>query len=126
MPLVITKDTVLQNIQDRIGKYGFVIENVTSFPAVYCEKESAFLKTLIRIYQRFTNDMTEPILMGGGTYARAIKNIIAFGPRFPGREETEHQKNEYILLEDLMKSAEIYAAAIQELATDATVNGAYE
>lgn len=126
MPLVITKDTVLQNIQDRIGKYGFVIENVTSFPAVYCEKESAFLKTLIRIYQRFTNDMTEPILMGGGTYARAIKNIIAFGPRFPGREETEHQKNEYILLEDLMKGAEIYAAAIQELATDATVNGSYE
>lgn len=103
-------------IHEMIGKYGFTIENVTNFPAVYIEKESPFLKTLMQIYQEFTGDMTEPILMGGGTYARTMKNTVAFGPRFPGREVTEHQKNEYILLDDLMLSAEIYVAAIRELA----------
>lgn len=117
MSLAATKDVVLEKIQETIGKYGFTIENVTNFPAVYIEKESPFLKTLMHIYQEFTGDMTEPILMGGGTYARTMKNTVAFGPRFPGREETEHQKNEYILLDDLMLSAEIYAAAIRELVT---------
>lgn len=118
MPLAATKELVLEKIQEKVGVYGYTIENVTNFPAVYIEKESPFLKTLMQIYRRFTDDMTEPILMGGGTYARAMKNIVAFGPRFPGREETEHQKNEYISLEDFIKSAEIYAAVIQELAME--------
>lgn len=114
-PLAATKELVLETIQERIKGYGFAIENVTNFPAVYLEKESPFLKTLMRIYRKHTGDRTEPILMGGGTYARAMKNVVAFGPRFPGREVTEHQKNEYISVEDFIKSAEIYAEAIQEL-----------
>lgn len=118
MSLAATKDMILERIRESIGKHGYVVENITNFPAVYLEKESPFLQTLMRIYQEFTGDMAEPILMGGGTYARTMKNTVAFGPRFPGREVTEHQKNEYILIDDFMKAAEIYAAAIQELATE--------
>lgn len=118
MSLATSKTEVLECIRQKIEPFGYKIENISSFGSVYLEKESPFLQTLMKIYRQFTNDNTEPILMGGGTYARAMKNIVAFGPRFPNREETEHQKNEYILVEDFMKSAEIYAVAIAEIATE--------
>lgn len=118
MSLSTAKAEVLECMQKKIKPFGYEIENVTNFSSVYLEKESPFFQTLVKIYRQFTDDYTEPILMGGGTYARAMKNIVAFGPRFPGREETEHQKNEYILIEDFMKSAEIYAATIVEIATE--------
>ena len=53
--------------------------------------------------------------MGGGTYARAMPNVVAFGPLFPGRKATEHMKNEYIPVSDLMDIKEIYKRAIKEL-----------
>ena len=56
------------------------------------------------------------MVIGGGTYARAMDHIVAFGPMLPGRELTEHQKNEYILREDLCRIREIYRAAMERLA----------
>lgn len=117
MSLATNKEQVLEEIQKKIHPYGFTIEHVTNFPSVYLEKDNPYFQTLLRIYRDATGDMTQPILMGGGTYARAIKNTVAFGPRFPGQEATEHQKNEYISVDNFVKCTEIYAAVIQELAT---------
>ncbi|HAE43136.1 MAG TPA: dipeptidase PepV, partial [Clostridiales bacterium] len=58
----------------------------------------------------------EPITIGGGTYARAMKNAVAFGPVFPGQEELAHQKDENISIENIRKLTEIYAHALFELA----------
>mgnify|MGYP003245128606 FL=1 len=41
---------------------------------------------------------------------------MAFGPMQPGRECTEHQQDEYILLEDLFQAGEIYRLTIEKLA----------
>jgi succinyl-diaminopimelate desuccinylase len=49
---------------------------------------------------------------GGATYARAMPNCIAFGPRFSHTPLTEHKPNEYMVLEDLYRAMEIYARAI--------------
>jgi len=54
--------------------------------------------------------------MGGGTYAKAMPNIVAFGPIFPGDEAVEHKPNEYVELDKLMKNAKIIAAAMYEMA----------
>lgn len=53
--------------------------------------------------------------IGGGTYARAMDNIVAFGPIFPWRQATEHMKDEHIYVEDLEKLVHIYAKAIARL-----------
>jgi len=53
--------------------------------------------------------------MGGGTYAKFMPHIVAYGPRFPGAPVIEHQPNEYIKIEDLILNAKIYAHAIYEL-----------
>ena len=77
------------------------------------------METLMEIYQKHTGDTeTPPIITGGGTYARAMKHGVAYGIKFPGEEATEHQKNEYIDLENMMKAAAIYAEAIVRLCSD--------
>ncbi len=59
---------------------------------------------------------SEPITIGGGTYARAMKNAVAFGPVFPGQEELAHQNDENISIENIIKLTDIYAHALFELA----------
>ena len=53
---------------------------------------------------------------GGGTYAKALPNILAFGPVFPGDEAREHKPDEYITVENLLKNTQIIAAAMYEMA----------
>ena len=53
--------------------------------------------------------------IGGGTYAKAMENIIAFGPVFPGEESREHQADEYIALDNIERLRRIYAQAFQNL-----------
>ena len=62
-----------------------------------------------------TGDLSEPIAIGGGTYARVMKNIVAFGPGFPGGANTEHEPNEYITVDDLYRMKAVYTAALQKL-----------
>ena len=67
-------------------------------------------------YQEYTHDYkSQPMAIGGGTYAKESRNTIAFGSHFPGREDHIHEANEKIHLEDLRKSISIYASAIDEL-----------
>ena len=56
------------------------------------------------------------ILIGGGTYAKSLPNILAFGPIFPGDEVREHKPDEFIEIPKLMKNAQIIASAMYEMA----------
>ena len=53
--------------------------------------------------------------IGGGTYAKSLPNIVAFGPIFPGDEVREHKPDEYMEIDRLVDNAVILAAAMYEL-----------
>ena len=57
-----------------------------------------------------------PITIGGGTYARAFNNAVAFGILMPGAEDVMHQANEYVDIDVLVKSVAIFSEAIYRLA----------
>ena len=82
---------------------------------LYVPEDNFMIKILRKVYEDVTEQKAELISIGGGTYARAIKNAVAFGPLFPGKEETAHQKDEYIEVDDLIQCTKIYAEAIYEL-----------
>lgn len=82
---------------------------------LYVPADNFMINILQKVYEDATGQKANLISIGGGTYARAIKNAVAFGPLFPGKEETAHQKNEYIEIDDLMMCTKIYAKAIYEL-----------
>ena len=85
---------------------------------VYMDKDGEVIKKMMSAYKEVTGDETQPQVMGGGTYARSMDNIVAFGPVFPGRDCTEHKKDEWIYVEDLEKAREIYKLAIEKLACE--------
>lgn len=80
------------------------------------KKDDPTATRLLQAYRDFTGDMSEPLIIGGGTYAKALPGFLAFGPVFPRTPNLCHQKNEYISCEDLLNSAKIYARAIYALA----------
>ncbi|WP_125152487.1 dipeptidase PepV [Clostridium rectalis] len=84
--------------------------------SLYVSPDSEFIKKLQKVYEEKTGEKAELICIGGGTYAKAMDNIVAFGPVFKGQPKVEHQPNEYIEIDSLMKSIQIMAAAICELA----------
>lgn len=110
-----TKEALIETIQKTVEPYGIRTELTYWCDSVFMDKDSDFVQTLMSVYQDVTGRIEEPLIMGGGTYARSMENIVAFGPVFPGRECTEHQANEYIYTEDLMKAKEIYYEAIRRI-----------
>ena len=101
-PVTYTAEQVEKAIKNSIVGEGVEFEITESQSPVYMDKDGDFIKTLVKIYQDETGRTEEAEVIGGGTYARAMNNIVAFGPCIPGQEMTEHQDNEYIYEKDLV------------------------
>jgi succinyl-diaminopimelate desuccinylase len=84
---------------------------------LYKDPNSELVKTLMNVYKKHTNDHeAKPINIGGGTFARAMPNCVAFGPHFLDKPTFIHQKNEFIGIDDLLLATIIYTEALYELA----------
>ncbi len=97
------------------AEHQFTANMKTHLGPHHVDSDSELVQTLQKIYQEHTGEEPELLAIGGGTYARALKNAVAFGPLFPGREDVAHQKDEYIMIDDLVKATAMYAQAIYEL-----------
>lgn len=115
-PVTKTLEEVRRGLAAALAPYGVALETDSSMKPVYMDKNGPVLQKLLAAYRAVTGDETsQPEVIGGGTYARAMDNIVAFGPMLPGREGTEHQKNEYILEEDFVLLEKIYHRALLNL-----------
>ena len=94
-----------------------LIETKNEMKPLYVPKDNFLVETLMKVYKEESGDQaSKPITIGGGTYARAMENAVAFGPMFPGQADVAHQKDEYISIEHLMRLTKIYSKALYELA----------
>ena len=83
---------------------------------LYIPADSDLVKILLKVYKAHTGIDGKPVCIGGGTYAKSLPNILAFGPIFPGDEVREHKPDEFIEIPKLMKNAQIIASAMYEMA----------
>ena len=83
---------------------------------LYIPADSELVKILLKVYKEHTGIDGKPVCIGGGTYAKSLPNILAFGPIFPGDEVREHKPDEFIEIPKLMKNAQIIASAMYEMA----------
>ena len=95
---------------------GFTLDSETHKAKLYIPADSQLVTSLMKVYKEQTGLDGEPKSIGGGTYAKSIPNLLAFGPIFPGDEIREHKPDEYISIDNLVKNAQIIAAAMYELA----------
>lgn len=116
-PVTMDANQVYDSIMPALDPYSLGIVKGKHEEPIYIPADDPMVLTLMDIYKRQTGDAeSRPLVIGGGTYARAMKNVIAFGARFPGEPELGHQKNEYISIDSLMRMTRIYAEAIYRLA----------
>ncbi len=93
---------------------GEIIIDGTHEPLFY-SVDSPLVESLTEAYREVTGDNAEPLVIGGGTYAKGINNTIAFGCAFQGKDYKIHNANEWCPIEDLIKQVEIYVAGILKL-----------
>lgn len=115
-PVTFNRAAVEGPIAAACAPYGITCRCTANEHPVYMDKNGKVVQAMVGIYREYTGDDSEPTVIGGGTYARAMPGIVAFGPMRPGRECTEHQKDEYLLVEDLLSAKEIYRKTIETLA----------
>lgn len=92
------------------------IDIIEDKPPHYVPVTAPLIKTLHKAYIKYTKDEASPLLtIGGGTYARAFKNMVAFGMMMPNQPEVAHEVDEYLIISHLITATAIYAEALYEL-----------
>lgn len=100
------------HLEDEKGK----IEILGVGEALFYPPESDLVKSLYGAYVEMTGDTEhKPEVIGGGTYAKAVPGIIAFGCEFPGEENHIHDANENVPIESIKAQICIYIQAILNL-----------
>lgn len=116
--------SVTYSFEEKITAAQMIVENqpftldvVRNSAPHYVPEDDELVKTLVDVYQKYTNDFSKVLSTGGGTYARVMKKGVAFGSLFPGEPDVAHQKDEFVVIDNLVTAAAIYAEAIVRLAS---------
>ena len=105
----------LAAVTEKLDLFGVPYEIVSHQAPLFHDKDSTLIRTLCGVYNEFTGRREPPIAIGGGTYARALKNGAAFGPEVEGEEVTIHQANEYVTVERVLLMLNVYKTALERL-----------
>ncbi|MDL2292142.1 dipeptidase PepV [Acholeplasma sp. OttesenSCG-928-E16] len=115
-PKGITANIITNKLAKTLEKFDLQVELERDQPLLYVDPNSDLVQKLMSVYVKHTNDKkAKPIVIGGGTFARAMPNVVAFGPHFLDKESFIHQKDEFIDLDDFFKAIAIYAESLYEL-----------
>lgn len=112
---VVFSDMIAQ-IQKCASEYNASVEVIKNLDYVYYDVNSPLIKTLMDVFKKHTNSDALPYTMGGGTFARVTKNIVAYGPGLGHSMNRAHQIDEACSISDLLDAVAIYAEAFYELA----------
>ena len=115
-PVTLPYDLVYPRLKRGFTLGGFTETEMTHAAALYIPKDSELIRRLLGVYEAETGEKAEPKCIGGGTYAKSMPNIVAFGPIFPGDEVREHKPDEYMETRRVIQNAEIIASAMKALA----------
>ena len=113
-PVTYTCDQMYQILREHTPQEFTIRPEHISEP-LFVPSDSTLVTTLMRVYNSEMKVNLEPLAIGGGTYSRCLPNCVAFGPLFPGEEQTIHMPNECVDLTNLRKMAELYLEAIYQL-----------
>lgn len=114
-PVFFDDKTISSTVQKRLAPAGFVMEPTHPSHPHHVPESSQLVTRLMDVYNSITGEKARPFAIGGGTYARHLKEGVAYGMLFPGDLELEHQADESIDLANFAKAARIYAYAIVAL-----------
>lgn len=114
-PVFFDDRTISATVAKRLAPAGLVLAPCEASHPHHVPESSELVQKLMAVYNGITGEQAKPFAIGGGTYARHLKEGVAFGILFPGEPELAHQADECIDLANYVKAARIYAYAIAAL-----------
>ncbi len=115
-PVTIELDHYRKQLMERAAEYGFRVKEISQLDPLYVDRNSPLVQSLMAAYQTITGDIdSQPQISGGATFARSMKNFVAFGIYLPGSEESVHQPNERITKKDMKIAYHIFQQAFKKL-----------
>jgi len=114
-PVFFSAERLRATVAKRLAPAGFVLEPGRISEPHHVPESSELVSKLIGVYNEITGENAKPFAIGGGTYARHLKEGVAFGMMFPGEPELAHQANENIDVANFCKAARIFAYSIVAL-----------
>ena len=112
LPLGVTPETVIDKICTKLGCKANLLDYHEN---LFIDPDAPLIKELLDVYRKATGDMTAPLQVGGGTYARELPNAVAFGCTPLGMDINMHRADENFPIAQLDKNYEIYLAAMTRL-----------
>ena len=122
-PVTCDGDAIIEKITEVMNGYGVEITDFGDSKPTYVPADSDFVKMcMTTIDGVFHRSEWKPYTMGGGTYARELKNAYALGPEDPENRSpfgiyrgSIHQPDESTSIKLLMDTAKMYARLLVNL-----------
>lgn len=116
VPVTLKEAEIRKMCEDKLEDKNGRIEINNVVAPLFFPRESPLVNALYKAYTDVTGDTEhKPMVIGGGTYAKSLKNIIAFGPEKEGIDYRIHGADEFILVSGMEEAVLIYMEAIRNL-----------
>ncbi|WP_412031511.1 Sapep family Mn(2+)-dependent dipeptidase [Metamycoplasma buccale] len=115
VPVTHNKNQVYSDLSKYVAKLNkkIIIDPIGFKPAKYIEKDNKLVTILMQTFNEGMKTNEEPLAIGGGTYARIVKNCVAFGST--KYMHLMHGPNERFTYKEMKESLEIYINALIRL-----------
>ena len=116
VPVTVRLDSVMEQLRHAFGGEA-AVEMASTLDPLYVPRDSFLIRTLMDTYRDVTGHRdAQPVSNGAATYARAVRNCVAFGALLPDQPDLMHQKDECLELDKLKLWLRIYLEALYRLA----------
>ncbi|NLC67930.1 MAG: M20 family metallopeptidase, partial [Clostridiaceae bacterium] len=113
-PVTCNYGSIVDILREKADKEDVGVEIIEHLPPLYMPENHPLIVKLGSAYEKITGKKAGLLSIGGGTYARTLKNNgVAFG----GAGTGAHQPDEHVSIEELMRHARICTQAMYEIAT---------
>lgn len=112
-------ENIRAGVQTKAGDIADVVMTADKVP-FYMDENNPAVQICLNAYSTVTGEKASTYTMGGGTYARAFPNAVAFGPEYPERPVPAfagkiHGADEAACKDYLIEALKMYIIALLEL-----------
>lgn len=115
-PLCASDETVRQVLQRQLAEVGVILDPDSAMtPPHHVPAESPYIQTLLACYEEVMEEEGYCMEVGGGTYAHRLRNGVAFGCMKTDVDYHMHGADEFLVIDEILRSAELFARVIMEV-----------
>ena len=111
-PLCANDENLTEVMRASLQKAGVTMEAGGMKKPHYVPEDLPFIRILLESYEHYSGLKGECLSTGGGTYVHDLERGVAFGCVLPGVDNHMHGDDEFMVIDDLIMSAKIFADVI--------------